>query len=364
MNERFQKICQEASLVGASSVVYQNGRIVEELSYGKRNLEANLDSSVHTIYRIASISKVVVAVALMKLHEMGKVCLDDDISNYLGFKVRNPYFPNDPITLRLMMTQTSSITDGDYENGYNSVNGTNIDCRLQDLLLEEGKYFSYKTFDKNKPGTTFIYSNFNCGIIACIIEKLSGMLFTEFVKKEVLKPLGMDASFVITDIYHYDQVASLYVVKDNKITLNRSYNDFVNLKYQLFPLGDNFRGPAGGLFTSPLDLARFANIFLNDGYPILNKKTIDKMLEVNWQGQGHGAYRAKGLQMIILDYKGKRLYGHFGDAYGVRSFMLFNPEKKVGINYLTNGGFYKLQESGIDSVQEQVLDLFIEKYLN
>lgn len=299
----------------------------------------------------------------MTLYEQGKVYLDDDISNYLGFKVINPYYPDDKVTLKMLLTQTSSLTDGDDHNGYDLINGTNITCSLKDLLTPEGKYYSQATFLNDKPGTKFLYANFNCGIIACIIEKVTGMLFTEYVKKVVFKPLGIDASFVITDIINREAVANLYITSEEQIKLMRTYEDFVNLKYHNFPLGDNFRGPAGGLFANLIDLAKFAMIFLNDGVPILSKEVTDLMLTQHWEGVGHRAYRAKGLQMIILNYRGHRLKGHFGSAYGVRSFMLFNEKKKIGINYITNGGFYQLNDSGIDNVQRQVLDLFIKKYM-
>ncbi|HHU55523.1 MAG TPA: beta-lactamase family protein [Acholeplasmataceae bacterium] len=363
MKDSFNKICMDASLVGASVVVYNKNGIVEEVCYGKQSIEENIETSKDTIYRLASISKVIVAASVMTLQEQHKICLDDDISNYLGFKVRNPFFPNDYITIRMLMTQTSSLLDGKDNSGYDLVNGTNNPCSLQDLLVDGGKYYTLDTFDHYKPGTNFNYSNFNCGILACIVEKVTGMYFTDYVRKNVLIPLEMDASFVITDIKNQDKVASLYKVENNNIKLNRTLVDFINLKYNKFPLGDNFRGPAGGLFSSLSDLAKFARIFLNNGRPILKKETTDLMLATHWEGVGHGAYKAKGLQMIILNYKGHILKGHFGDAYGVRSFMLFNEEKNIGINYITNGGFYKLQQSGIDSVQEKVLDLFIEKYM-
>jgi|SRR5690554_2846212 len=358
MKKKFEKICGNSNLIGASAVTLKDGKIEKSLVYGMQNREEKIKTSKWTTYRIASISKVVVAVCLMKLYEEGKIDIDEDISKYLGFKLRNPSYTNIVIKVKDLMTQTSSITDGTFEAGYDYINGTNTECRLEDLLLTDGKYYDEITFDKNKPGSKFIYSNFNCGILACVIEKITGKLFTEFAKEVVFKPLGMDASFVIGDIYHKDDIASIYLGKK----LNRNKDDFIKKQYPKFPIGTNFRGPAGGVFANMTDLSRFMNIFLNDGYPILKKDTVDLMLSYHWQGIGSGSYRAKGLQVMILDYKGHKLIGHFGDAYGVRSFMLFNPERKIGICYITNGGDYQTHDIGIDNVQEQVLDLFIENY--
>lgn len=365
MREMFEKISKESNLVGASCIVMQDGKIVEELNYGYSSIEKNTLVNSNTVFRIASVSKIIVALGIMKLYEQGKLDLDEDISKYLGFKVRNPKFPDDKITLKLLMTQNSSITDGnELDGGYNSVNGTNKKVSLEDLLSTEGKFFYEKTFDDHKPGTKFIYSNFNCGILACIIEKVSGRLFTNFIREEVLLPLGVDASFRVGDIINPD-VATLYSNLTGKIEICRTREDFINMQYEIFPLGDNYRGPAGGLFISMKDLTKVMSIFLNNGNGIFEKETIELMLTKHWEGfaREDSSYRAKGLQIHILDYFDNRtLYGHFGSAYGARSFMLFNPEKNIGICYITNGGGFYEQGNGFCDVHEKMINLFLDKY--
>jgi CubicO group peptidase (beta-lactamase class C family) len=363
MKEIFKQICQDSKLVGSSCVIVKDGKIVEELNYGFSSLENKTEAKSTTVYRIASISKVIVAMAVLKLYEDDLIDLDADISTYLGFKVRNPYFPNDKITIRLIMTQNSSLTDGneDETSGYNFVNGTNLECSLQDLLVEGGKYYTLDTFDQKAPGTHFIYSNFNCGILACIVEKVSGRLFTDFVRQEILMPMGVDASFRITDIENPD-IATTYLPDGEGVKISRTPESFVKSLYHIFPLGDNFRGPAGGLFISMRDLSRLMNVLMNHGYPLLKSSTIEEMLKTQWEGNGDSSYKAKGLQVIILNFEGKILKGHFGDAYGVKSFMLFNETKQLGICYITNGGHYHYQASGICDTHEKVIRAFLEKY--
>jgi CubicO group peptidase (beta-lactamase class C family) len=367
MLDEFLKLSEDNQLVG-STLIIVNGNDTKETAYGYRSLENKSPMSVDTVFRIASISKTVAATGIMKLYEEGKINLDADISDYLGFKVRNPHHPNIIITLKMIMTQTSSITDGKDEsyniinNGYNGVNGTNLDVSLQDLLDINGKYFIPETFDKELPGTHFIYSNFNCGIMACIIEHVTGIFFTDYIREVVLLPLGLDASFDISDIKSKN-IASLYVPENGKIELIRDYDLFMKKCYPRFPLGDNFRGPAGGLFISPRDLTIFMRMLMNRGYPIFKPVTIDLMLDKHWEGtEEAGYYRAKGLQVVLLDHYGPLLKGHFGDAYGVRSFMLFNEEKQIGIIYMTNGGMYERQNIGIDNVQDGIIKAFLKKY--
>ncbi len=371
MKELFKEISENASLVGASSLVFKDGKIVEKLNYGFSSLEKHKKVNNNTVFRIASVSKIMVALCIMKLYEEGKLDLTKDISEYLGFNVRNPKYPDVVITLKMIMTQTSSITDGfekdvnsDVDSGYNLINGTNEECTLRDLLDPDGKRFVKETFSNYRPATHFEYSNFGCGILACIVEKITGEYFTDYVKKIVFKPLKIDASFVVTDI-KTNNIASTYLYRDGENKLCRSREMFINNVYKKFPLGENFRGPAGGLFISTNGLMKIMKALLSGGKPILKTATLDKMMQMAWAGkrQPNDSYVAKGLQLEIVDYfNNRRLYGHFGDAYGVKSYFLFNREEQIGMVYITNGGNYKYQECGYCDIHEQLIKATLDKY--
>lgn len=369
MESNLENIFKESNLVGVDLLVVKNDKVVESIEYGQRSIENNESMTLDTVFRIASISKTVLALGIMKLVEEGVLDINSDISDYLGFKLHNPNYPSVKITLKMVMTQTSSITDGYEDNyetdfGYNGVNGKYFPVTLEELLIPGGKYYIDETFDKDYPGTNFIYSNFNCGILACIIERVTKRFYVDFMREEIFIPLGIDASFDIADIKSRN-IASLYNDNNGKIELLRDYNIFMKKRYMNYDLGNNFRGPAGGLFISPNDLKVIMDVLLNGGKPILKEKTIQLMLSTHWQGQqaDGGYYKAKGLQVVILDhYNNKTLKGHFGDAYGVRSFMLFNEEKQLGMIYMTNGGGYKRTLLGIDNVQNDVIKLVLDKY--
>lgn len=362
MKQAFEAFCEKSKLVGASCVVLNDTTIVEELYYGKSNLEKDFSALPSTVYRIASVSKVIVAMMFMKLVEENKASIDEDISTYLGYKVRNPHHPHVIITPKMLMTQTSSIRDGadDGSNGYNAVNGTQLDVFLSDLLQPEGTHYVADTYDIQVPGSKFIYSNFNCGILACIIEKISQKLFTSFVRDHLIKPLKIDASFRASDIMNED-IATLYIVNEMGIKVNRTKEDFVRNVYKDFAIGENYRGPAGGLFINVMDLSKIMKQFF---YPtILKQETIQLMLSLHWQGIGAGNYRAKGLQLQILnDFENRTLKGHFGGAYGLKSFMLFNEQKKIGICFATNGGVYKPLPSTMAEIDEDVIRSFLDRY--
>ncbi len=372
LNLKFETICQEFGVVGASACVFKNNEVTN-LNYGIA--EADKKTNEETIYRIASISKIIVALAAMKLVEEKKLDLDEDISVYLGFKLRNIYHPDKKITTRMLMTQTSSITDGfdDEEmtneevrrDTYNGVNGTFLEVSLEDLLVpNDSIYYNDITFDKKEPGSNFIYSNFGCGILACIVENISKEYFTDYIRKILLKPLGLDASFRVDDIVSFDKVSSTFVPKDGEMVLNRSKERFLKGVYPRFEIGQNYRGPAGGLFISAKDLCIIMQMMINrgeyQGIKVFEKENIEQMFVRNWEGSFE-EYRAKGLQMIIFDNLcGHKLYGHFGSAYGVRSFMLFDKDEKVGMCFIANGLKDHSYTDGTPNIHLKMIELINE----
>lgn len=366
-NNEYEKIINKYQYVGIVTLLNDNGKI-EVSSSGLSDIEKKQKISENTIFRIASISKVIVALGIMKLYEEGRVDIKEDISKYLGYQVRNPYFPNDIITIEMLMTQTSSLSDGtDNTKGYDGVNGPLIEISLQDLLTNPHyEYYLDRTFQKVKPGTRFEYSNFGCGVLACIIEKVSGVYFSDYIREKILLPLNIDGSYRISDIVNKDEVASLYSydIKNNQFKINRNLDLFLKYEYPRYSLGNNFRMPAGGLFISILDLNKIMTMLMNYGIyqkiRIFEPSTIEYMKEIHWQGESDDPqYKKKGLQLLILDGYGPTLYGHLGDAYGLRSYMLF--EKERGYIFLCNGAlFNEILSKGITDIQEDTLQFMIK----
>lgn len=138
-------------------------------------------SATETPVRIASISKVVVALALHRLADAGKLRLDEDVSTYLGWRLRNPAHPDVAITMRQMMRHESSLSDA---GGYAFVLGQ----RLRDQV-------SAKSFSAAAPGTSFDYANLGYAILGEVIEAVTGQRFDVAARRLVLEPLGIDACF-------------------------------------------------------------------------------------------------------------------------------------------------------------------------
>lgn len=366
MEKEFLRICKENNVVGATCIVTKNNEIKEVVNYGYSNCEKGIEVSENVVFRIASVSKLLVATCIMQLVEKGKLDLDEDVSKYLGFKLRNPKYPDKVIDLKMIMTQTSSISDGqeaginsDKDTGYNSLNGNAIDVDIEDMLVPGGKYFVPETFNDYEPGTHFEYSNFGCGILACILERVEKKYFFDYFKENVADRLGIKASFQACDM-DVDNIACTY---SSLGKLYRSNEKFFEYSVRRRELGNNFVGAAGGLFISLADLNKIMNCYLNDGLNLLKKETMDRMLQLTWYGEKDGDYTAKGLQFQVLDwFEHRRLYGHFGCAYNVRSFLLFNPIQKLGMVCYINGADYKVLDCGITNVQEAMIRAIVDEY--
>lgn len=365
----YKDFVSQFEMVGSNVVFLNKDGFLEQVNSGYSYLEGFKGLNDNSIYRIASISKVIVAIGLLKLYDKGLVDLDEDISKYLGFKVRNPKYPNDLITLRMVMTQTSSIVDdGKFVDGiwkgYDGSNCTDDYIKLEELLTPGSDRF-YIGYSDYKPGTNFIYSNLGCGILACVCEKITGKYFPEYIKEELLHPLEIYSGFRLEDLKYPENLVGHYYYIDNKFKLNRDYDSFKKVQCLKYPLGDNFRGVAGGLYISAYDLSKIMWMLMNKGLykkvRVLKESTVVEMEKVQWEGiPTDPTYRKKGLQMIIMDqFTEKPLRGHFGNAYGLRSFMLYN--ENGGIIFLCNGANFITDEEHMTIVQEKIIKYLVEK---
>jgi CubicO group peptidase (beta-lactamase class C family) len=305
--------------------------------------------------RVASVSKLVVALGVMRLAERGRVDLDADVSERLGYRLRNPAFPTVPITLRMLLSHTSSIRDeGD---NYVIPLGRTVQAMATDAA----------SFDAaHAPGTFFRYSNLNFPVIGSVLENATGERFDRIMTREVLQPLGLDACFnwsgcsdakVARAVVLYRPDGS--VARDDlggrppECPVFTSGPDCDLGTYRPGTNGALF-SPQGGLRASPKDLARVGQLLLNRGMHrgrrFLSEASIETMLRPVWAFDGSNGdtsdafYCAYGLatQSIpvvregcrdSLFADGRAAVGHAGDAYGVRSGLWIDRKRNVGIAY-------------------------------
>ena len=306
--------------------------------------------------RIASISKLVVALGVMRLVEEGRLDLDRDVSEWLGWRLRNPAFPDRPITLRLLLSHRSSLQD---EVDYAVPLGTSLRDRASQAAAFDAAH---------PPGTFFRYSNLNFPVIASVMERAAGERFDRLMARLVLQPLGLDACFNWTTCSEAAMARAvvLYaldgsVVRDDlqgrppACAVNAPAGSDCRLDDYVLGSNGALFSPQGGLRISVRGLAQIGRLLLRTPGtrpgPLVSDAGLRTMLSPEWTYDGgngaidDGFYCAYGFAVQILATpvpgcrddlfgNGRRLVGHAGDAYGLRSGLWVDRERGVGIAYL------------------------------
>ena len=322
-----QSIMQAIPVMGLSVAVVKDNKIIYAQSFGAKSRENNTPLTNDCIFRIASISKSFSATSIMQLAERKKLSIDQDVSELIGFKVRNPKFPETVITLRLMMSHLSSINDS---QGYFSL----------DAINPEKNPNWAKSYSHYEPGKGYAYCNLNFNMIGAIIEKISGERFDQYVIKHVLDPLGLYGGYDVdgldksrfASIYEYRADSSKFILSESAYASRAK--DISN--YAMGYTTPVF-SPTGGMKISATDLAQYMlmhnNLGKYKGKRIISKKSAQQMQTALSEEEGYGFAIETTSKMI----PGKTMKGHTGVAYGLFSAMFFHPEEKFGIVVISNG---------------------------
>ncbi|MEH6309191.1 serine hydrolase domain-containing protein [Olivibacter sp. CPCC 100613] len=349
ITQDLQRVITEMKLPGMAVVLVNKKGVIYKHAFGKADIAENKSYSLNTIQEIGSVSKMILAVALMKAIELGYFSLETDINRILPFKVTNPYEANRAITIRELATHTSGIIDNPsvYINTYQfhlqrrpysqsytvplkelGYQRTLSDSTLKQFyfnyLAKQGKYYTSKNFIHSPSGKTSSYSNIATALIAYLIEIKSGLSYKAFTNRYIFKPLHMTHSAWFTTEIKLSKLAQLY--HDSDI---------------IFPLYDLVTYPDGGLKTNASDLSKFLIDVINglSGKSIiLKRQSFQTMFTPQFSSRNLPAKlslttRNKG---ILWNLYNNGTIGHDGDDPGVSSFLVFNPATGLGGLFLCN----------------------------
>jgi len=299
--------------------------------------------------RIASISKLVVALGVMRMVEAGQHDLDRDVSEILGWRVRNPAFPDAPVTLRQLLSHISGLIDPEEYR-------VPLGDRLADRIAQPALWDA-----QQRPGSWFRYANIGFPVIASVMEKASGERFDRLMHRLVLAPLGLDACFnwsTCSDakiaraavLYRTDGSVALDDLKGRRPDCPVIAKAGCDLgAYRLGENGALF-SPQGGLRASMRDLAMIGAMLLRNDGRFLKRESIAQMERAAWRYDGsngdtsNGFYCQYGLAVTVLptahDICADDLFGdfrtrigHAGDAYGLRSGLWIDRAKGTGVAF-------------------------------
>ena len=327
--------------------------------------EGEADRATHRLVtaddpvRIASISKLVTALGVMRLVDAGKLSLDRDVSDYLGYRLRNPAVPNQKITLRLLLSHQSSLLDGD--DRYIIPLGETLQQRLSEPALWDSAH---------APGSGwFHYTNLNFPVIASVMERVTGERFDRLMQRLVLRPLKLRACFnwsgclpaaTARAVVLYR--ASGEVAKDDLHSLPPpclvvpASDGSCDLSSYVPGNNGAMFSPHGGLRISMRDLAKIGQLLARRGHGFLSRKSFAELTRVQWRfngsnglgedGTANGFFCGYGLAVQTIGAAGPGCHdnlfsdgrsrlGHAGDAYGLKSGLWLDPTTGQGLAFFT-----------------------------
>lgn len=346
-----------ARVPGAAMLIIRNGQVESSKGHGIADPETGQLVTPDTIFTIASVSKTVTAAALMTLYEKDKLSLDDDVSAYLPFMVRNPNSPSSGITFRMLLTHTSSIVDSDtFWNFYTLKklpvlpdSPISLGDFLKDYLGPKGKLYDPTTnFLNDRPGMKYTYSNIGFGLIGYLVECISGMPFAEYCKLAIFDPLGMKRTCWLFKDVDLNQMAVPY-----------GYDDLYQpIRYGFYSYPTY---PDGALKTSVNEFARFVSLFINNGKTfegngMLRPETIKEILtHQRFCGMDNG--ESTGL---AWHFDGE-VYNHDGRDPGISTMVCFKLETRQGMIFFCNGSNFDLMNvSSLKALRQDLLDMVEE----
>ncbi len=325
------------ALVDSTGVLYANG-------FGMADVARRTPYTANTRQPIASISKTFIGLAVMKAQELGLLHLDDPVAKHLPFTVVNPHHPNTTITVRHLVTHTSSITDNrEYlfrawvlRDTTDLARNLTLDigaCRfsapntavsmeefLRRYLVKDGVWYSDSAFATTGPGSRFAYSNIGATLAALVVEKASGVAFDAFTQQHILDPLGMRSS-----TWHGE------LLPDTALSL------LYRTRTEPFPRYFCATYPDGGMVTSSRDFARYM-AELVQGYhgrgKVLSKASYaeyfrEQLADSNFVDRATGPFTDEHNIGITIGFSSEGYFGHTGGDPGL--FSMFFVERETGL---------------------------------
>jgi len=333
----FSSHIDKAKIIGLQVASIGDGELVWRGSYGVKEYQTTDSINDSTLFMMASCSKPVTSLGIMKLYDQGKLDLDDDINDYLPFRISNPNFPAEKITFRMLLAHTSSLRDNweVYDSLYTLPEGGDSPLELQsfvqDYFTEGGEFYSSsENFATEKPGQSFSYCNMGYSLLGALLEQISGKSFSRYMQEDIFQPLGMNHSYWFLKEIPHDNLAHPHEIAPEKEPEVLNHYGFASF-------------PDGQLRTTATDYAQVLKLMINrgkvNGNPFLSEETIDEYLEIQYPkvakhqaiAWNYNEFNAFSYILFMPRYLfTRKLPAHSGYDPGVETYVVFDPKKKRG----------------------------------
>lgn len=351
MQAKVDEIAARYGAVGLQAAVIEDGAVTDSFAYGWATKKTDPMTADHKM-RVASLSKVSVGMAAMVLRDQGVIKLDSNIGDYWGFPTKNTYYPDSPVSIRSLLSHTSSIPlYGDDMSRSKSA----VESKLRN-----------NCYNNLKPGSVWSwgYNNYAFAVLGMTLELAGKDYLDNILGENLWAVMDIDAAFEGGEIQALDKLVTIY---RHDGSVGRSMETQKNYKRPSAP-GGSGSSFAGGLTISANDLAKLLGLLANDGsyqgLRLLSKESVALMETRFDQILSDGTYQALPLRSQDNIYGRDRLYYHTGSAYGVYNFMSYDPETGDGIVVLSSGASASKDENGIYAVCGNISKYFYELAAN
>lgn len=272
--------------VGVQVAVLKGDQVTHTAEYGWAQKD-KYPVTADTIYRIASPTKTIVSMIAHRLVDDGLLDLEADISDYLGYTVRHPDYPDTPVTVRMLLCHTSALKDVDYR---------------KDPADLKKHLTSGNAFTAAKPGKNFVYNNFAYSVLGTVLELAANNNITDMAEEFLFGPMGITASFIRGRVAE-ETFGILYTVSGS-VGLDMVENQGKG-GYSKKPGYSMFCFP-GGLFISAANYTRLLAVLMNDGtyrgQQIISPEAVASIQEVQFK-------RGNNIQQCLPVWRKDGLYG-------------------------------------------------------
>lgn len=323
---------RDRSIPGLSAGIVYDQDLIWHKGYGFANLEKAIPADEHSVYRIASITKLFTSTMLMQLRDAGKLNLDDPLEKYLPqFKIKSPFPDARPPTFRMIASHAAGLPREGNHEGWRDMNMPTIDALLAGL---EGDEMRLPTMFEPK------YSNLGVGIMGYTLSVIAGQPYGDYVTQHILQPLGMNESG--------------WTRPDEARYTVGYYADGGEMKIAPHWDEQGFR-PGGGMYSTVADITRFIAMQFRDqpagGNQVLGSSTIREMqMPVSVTPDFESGY---GIGWGIRRLSGYKVIGHSGGLPGFTTNITLVPALKLAAIVFTNTG------TDPTAIAHKVLELLI-----
>lgn len=321
----FMDSFSEENNFNGTILIEKDSKVVYKKSFGHANLPFKVRSSVDNRYKIASITKAFTAVLVLQLYEHGKIDLDSTINAYLPeYKGQG----GDKVTIKQLLNMTSGIRNMD--------EGLSLESALKDGIPQyqkphtpDGMLAQFCSGDLvNQPGTEFDYNNADYIILGKIIEKLSGRSFAENLRDNILSPLQLDNTGLLSQQDIVEKLADTYFYRDDIDKLTNDLPVYINNWYA-----------AGAMYSTVEDLLKFSDALFD--HRLLKKPTLDGMLTPGHGEYGYGVWVYKDYG---IKHKMYTIVKRPGSIMGAQAMLLHILENGTTVITLSNANTVSLDD--------------------